>query len=89
MPLGPQTTAELGRAEKRSTAHLQATRVVRKQTLDSREKLLNELGSWLWETLLQKKPPDPEEICALLVAYGRRCLQLAVLMDAMPRRSTA
>ena len=78
MPLGPQTTAELGRAERRSTAHLQATRVVRKQTLDSREKLLNEFGSWLWEerrirlaTLLQKKPPDPEEICALLVAYGQ------------------
>ena len=78
MPLGPQTTAELGRAEKRSTAHLQASRVVRKQTLDSREKLLNEFGSWLWEerrtrlaTLLQKKPPDPEEICALLVAYGQ------------------
>ena len=78
MPLGPQTSAELGRAEKRAAAHLQATRVVRKQTLDSREKLLNEFGSWLWEersirlaTLLQKKPPDPEELCALLVAYGQ------------------
>ena len=78
MPLGPETAAERGRAEVRSSANLQATRVVRKQTLDSRDKLLHEFGRWLWDerrvrltTLLEKKPPDPEEICAFLVAYGQ------------------
>lgn len=78
MPLGPQSTAEAGRAARRTTATLQATRVVRKQTLDSREKLLNEFGNWLWSergvrlsSLLEKKPPDPEELCTFLVAYGQ------------------
>ena len=78
MPLGPETAAERGRAEVRSSANLQATRVVRKQTLDSRDRLLQEFGRWLWDerkvrltTLLEKKPPDPEEICAFLVAYGQ------------------
>ena len=78
MPLGPETAAERGRADTRSTANLQATRVVRKQTLDSREKLLHEFGRWLWDekgvrlsTLFAKKPPDPEEICAFLVSYGQ------------------
>ena len=63
MPLGPQSTAEAGRAARRTAATLQATRVVRKQTLDSREKLLNEFGNWLWSergvrlsSLLEKKP---------------------------------
>ena len=36
MPLGPQTPAEAGRAAHRTSATLQATRVVRRQTLDNR-----------------------------------------------------
>lgn len=78
----PASKAERARAEFRA-GNLQPTRVARKATIDSRRKLLADFVFWLWETqgiqltvLLTEKPPDPEELCRLLVANvpGRKGL---------------
>ena len=74
----PISAAERLRAAQRSGGGLIATRVARKATIDNRRKLLDDFRVWLWENhgiqlsyLLTAKPPDAEEICRCLVAYGQ------------------
>ena len=73
------TAADLKRAAFRSAAGIQPSRVTRKETLQSRSRLLDDFGSWLYETqgvllsvLLTAKPADPEEISHWLVQYGQQ-----------------
>ena len=74
----PRSAVERARAANRAGTDLAPTRVVRKATIDSRKRLLEDFRCWLWETegvslttLLTLKPPDAEEICRWLVAYGQ------------------
>lgn len=74
----PATGVEKARAAQRAGGLLIPTRVTRKETLESRKKLLDDFRSWLWEchqvqlsVLLTAKPPDPELVCYWLVAYGQ------------------
>eukprot|EP00435_Cladocopium_sp_Y103_P053973 s1965_g17.t1 len=74
----PSTALERERAARRSSVNLVATRVVRTDTLKKRSVLLADFRAWLHEAhgimlavLLTAKPPDPEEICRLLVMYGQ------------------
>ena len=74
----PLTSLERSRAERRKGIELVATRVARQDTLNRRTKLLSDFRCWLFEVhkvslsqLLSAKPPDPEEICKWLTAYGQ------------------
>ena len=76
--MDPMTAADLKRAEYRSSAGIQPTRVARQSTLDARRNLLAEFGKWLLafhgvqlSALLDAKPVDPEEISGYLVKYGQ------------------
>jgi hypothetical protein len=74
----PKTTLERERAGRRGAINFIATRVARSDTLQKRNVLLADFRVWLHEThgiilsvLLTAKPPDPEEICRLIVMYGQ------------------
>ena len=74
----PASKAELDRAARRASSDLQPTRVARKETLVSRQKLLDVFRSWLFvnhgvmlSVLLFSKPPDAEEICRWLILFGQ------------------
>ena len=78
-PLQPCSHVEQQRAATRSLTDLVASRVVRPETRASRDALLQEFQVWLYEdqgislsVLLTAKPPDAEEICRLLVEYGKQ-----------------
>jgi len=75
----PSSAADIRRAGYRDPQGILPTRVARKATLDARTKLLNEFGTWLFESqgvlltpLLTAKPADPEEICKHLIQYGQQ-----------------
>ena len=78
-PLQPCSYAEQQRASTRSLTDLVASRVVRPETRVNRENLLRDFQVWLYEdqgislsSLLTAKPPDAEEICRVLVEYGKQ-----------------
>ncbi len=74
----PVTAWERQRALARIGVELVPTRVARKETLKSREKLLGAFACWFYQEhavsvsiLLSKRPPDAEELCKWLVEYGK------------------
>lgn len=74
----PMSAAERKRAEMRSSTSLVASRTVKAETRQGRQKLLEKFSLWLSEfhgiklfELLSQKPADPEEICKWLVLYGQ------------------
>ena len=78
MPLEPVGHEENRRADRRSSTRLVADRVLRAQTRDRREMLLNQFESWLIEhyqisitQLLDNRDADAETVSDLLVAYGK------------------
>ena len=77
-PLAPVSTAEVVRAAQRAHINLASDRILRTQTRENREKLLNQFRVWLmtehqvaWDSLFSVKPLDVEEIVRLLSAYGK------------------
>ena len=77
-PIAPDTREDIERAERRSAIHLQADRVVLKETRVNRQKLSLAFQTWLHDehnidgdALVFGTPPDPEAVCQWLVCYGR------------------
>ena len=78
-PLEPASKAERDRAALRVGNDLVASRVVKPETRQSREKLLASFQIWLWEShevslsaMLSKKPADAEELSFWLIEYGKQ-----------------
>ena len=74
----PTSAAERERASFRAATTLVASRTVRPETRQGRQKLLEKFSVWLSRfhgvalfELLSQKPADPEEICKWLVMYGQ------------------
>lgn len=74
----PMSAAERERATLRAATTLVASRTVRPETRQGRQKLLERFSVWLSRfhgvalfELLSQKPADPEEICKWLVMYGQ------------------
>ena len=90
-PLQPCSHVEQQRAATRSLTDLVASRVVRPETRASRDALLQEFQTWLYDdqgislsVLLTAKPPDAEEIW---LSMESRCLQRVEPTGSMLRRS--
>ena len=78
MSLGPENAAERTRALRRSGVQLQADRIVRQQTRDRRQVLLQHFDAWLteqirttFEELIRGPHCDAEYVSETLVAYGK------------------
>lgn len=74
----PVSAAERLRASSRAATTLVASRTVKPETRQGRQKLLEKFSLWLMDfhgvslfELLSQKPADPEEICKWLVQYGQ------------------
>ena len=67
----PMSAAERKRSTFRAATTLVASRTVRPETRQGRQKLLEKFSVWLSLRNLLKKPADPEEICKWLVMYGQ------------------
>ena len=78
-PTVPETAHEEDRAQPGAHITLATDRVLRKKTRDHRSLLPDQFGTWLLEEsglvlaeLLEKKLPDAEEICNLLVQHRKQ-----------------
>ena len=78
MQMAPQTEVERQRSDRRAGTILIATRAIKEQTRSRRRVYLAWFCKWLldekgisFRVLIERRPPDPEQISDLLVEYGK------------------